>query len=144
MNLSKSLVLVSSLLAAGAAFSQNHPEGSYPPVAASAPADRAVVAQEAARYILAGRPGLVAGEGRPVFTPTFDEVPETRSGIQADLRQWNRAGLSELTRGEATPDFGAPVYRAALNRYERATDAAAAPGDQRASVQSFAVPTVGN
>ncbi len=129
MNLVKSLVLASSVLAAGAAFSQNYPEGSYPPVQVSSQADRAVVAREAARDNLAGRPGLVRGESRPVFTPSFDQAAATdRDAVRADVRQWNRAGLAELNRGEATPDFGSPAYQGAVTRYEQATGSTATAG----------------
>jgi hypothetical protein len=132
MTLAKSLILVSSVLAAGTAFSRNYPEGSYPPVQVSARADRAVVAQEAARDNLAGRPGLVRGEGRPVFTPSFDQAAAgDRATVGANVQQWNRAGLADLNRGEATPDFGSTAYQAAVTRYEQATGSTAAAGGFR-------------
>ena len=144
MNLAKSLILAASALVAGAAFSQTYPEGSYPPVQVSAQAKRDVVALEAARWNQAGRPGLVAGEDRPRFTPVFDEAPDARSDVRADRDQWNLAGLADLNRGEATPDFNAPAYRAAVTRYEHATDSAATAVSVQASVRSFGRTTVGN
>lgn len=145
MNLARPLILASSILASATAFGQNLPEGSYPPVQIGAGADRAVVAQEAARYTRAGRPGLVTGEGRPTFVPVFDAARTVRSDdVRADRDQWNRAGLAELNRGEATPDFGAPTYRAAVTRYEQSTDTAALDGGVRASVRSFGATVLGN
>jgi hypothetical protein len=132
MKFAQSLVLASSVLAAGAAVAQNYPEGSYPPVQISTQADRAVVAQEAARDNLAGRPGLVRGESRPVFTPSFDQASASdRDTVRANVQQWNRAGLADLNRGEATPDFGSKAYQAAVTRYEQATGSAATAGGFR-------------
>ena len=135
MNFAKSVILVSSVLAAGAAFSQNYPEGSYPPVQVSSQADRAVVAQEAARYNLAGRPGLVRGEGRPVFTPSFDQAAASdRAAVRADAQAWNRSGLADLNRGEATPDFGSKAYQAAVTKYEQAAGSTATAGGVQGTV----------
>jgi hypothetical protein len=144
MNLFKSLILATSALAASAAYSQNYPEGSYPPVPDGALTDRAVVAQEAKRWNQAGRPGLVVGEGRPEFTPVFDEASSVRADVRADRDQWVGAGLADLNRGEATPDFGAPAYRAGVTRYEQATESKATVGGARASVKSFGATTIGN
>lgn len=144
MNLFESLILATSALAAGAAFSQNYPEGSYPPVPTGALTDRAVVAREATRWNQAGSPGLVAGEGRPAFTPVFDAASSVRADVHADRDRWVRAGLADLNRGEATPDFGAPSYRGGLVRYEQRTESTATAGGVRASVESFGATTLGN
>lgn len=119
MNRSTSLVLAASLLASTAAFAQNYPEGSYPPVQVTSQAQRADVAAEAVRWNQAGQPGLVAGEGRPPFT-TVAAAASDRAQVKADREQWIRSGLEGLNRGEATPDFGSVEYRAAVDRYEAA------------------------
>lgn len=132
MKLAQSLALATSLLATGAAFSQNTPEGSYPPVPqASSQLSRAAVATEAARFNEAGRPGLVPGEGRPAFTLAgAGSDAASRNEVSTDRNQWVRSGLADLNRGEATPDFAEPGYQAALNRYQQAhqADTARAPG----------------
>lgn len=120
MKLAQSLVFAVSLLATGAAFSQNYPVGDYPPQAqATSSLSRASVSADAARWNQAGRPGLVPGEGRPSLTYAVSAgEPASRAAVSNDARQWLRSGMADLNRGEATPDFGSTAWRTALGRYQ--------------------------
>lgn len=142
MKRSTPFLLAASLLVSTAAFAQHYPEGSYPPAQAGSDARRADVAAEAARWNQAGQPGLVAGEGRPPFTPVAGPSA-ARAAVKADRAQWDRAGLEDLNRGEATPDFGSVEYRAAVQRYEQASGATIASGAPVPGLATYAGPARG-
>jgi hypothetical protein len=116
----KSIVLVTALMSAGAAFSAHLPEDAYPgqpSVSATEGRSRIDVANEAARYNLAGKPGLLSGEDRPAFVQSFGQRDLSRAEVIADLRLWQQAGLSHAISGEASPDVFAKEYQAKLSQY---------------------------
>lgn len=116
----KSILLVTTLMSAGAAFGAHLPEGDYPAqqsVATAESRSRIDVAAEAVRFNLAGKPGLLSGEDRPAFVQSFGQQGLSRAEVMADLGLWQQAGLSHAANGEASPDVFAKDYQAKLARY---------------------------
>jgi len=50
----------------------------------------------------------------------------TRQEVRADLEAWQRAGLAEAWRGDATPDIYSNAYQKRFANYERLRAAPAA------------------
>lgn len=120
MKCCRPFVFVAALLSAGAAFADNLPEGAYPErpiVAPGAGRSRADVADEAARYNEAGRPGYIPGEDRPDISPPPGYRGLTRAEVKADLEMWRRAGLDVASQGEAGPDVYSADYQMRLAQY---------------------------
>ena len=106
----RSIVVVATLLAAGAAFSAAPLEGSYPEQPTATPGAgqiRAGAAADAARYNNPGSTGRIRGEDRPEFVQDFGQQGRTRIDVNADLMLWQPGGVFAARHGEASPVYGA-------------------------------------